>query len=89
MNENKFDESAIAEKCNKAIQDLMDASNFHTPVDVGKTLGKLIMQAVTIIDQVMGSEYTVAMMMAVAEQMASGEPQKHANIEMINRSKLN
>jgi len=89
MNENKFDPSTVTEKCNKAIQDLMDVSAFHTPADVGLTLTKLIMQAVTVLDQVMGSEYTVAAMMAVSDQMASGEPQRHAHVEMIERAKLN
>lgn len=89
MNENKFDESTVTEKCNKAIQDLLDASNFHTREDAGLTLGRLLLQATVCLDKIMGSHFAIASLMAVGELMASGEPQKYANVEMIERSKLN
>lgn len=73
----------------KLIQDLMDGIRFQNPTQAGQTIGTLIMLATRCLDQIMGPEYASATIIQVAEEMASGEPQKRTKVEIINRSKLN
>lgn len=85
----KYTPQVASELGAKLIQDLLDGIEFQTPVDAGKSLGKLIMLATQCLDQVMGQDYAMATIERVVEQMASGEPQKRTKVEMINRSKIN
>lgn len=89
MGQNKFDPAKAQLEVTKAIQKLMDACHFHTKEDAGHVLGMLIMQATMANDQIMGPEYAVATLLKVSQHMETGEPQKKAQVVMINRSQLN
>lgn len=49
----------------------------------------LIMQATMANDQIMGPEYAIGTLLQVAEHMQTGEPQKRAQVLMVDRSKMN
>lgn len=89
MSQNKFDPAKAQLEVTKAIQGLMDACHFHTKDDAGHVLGMLIMQATMANDQIMGPEYAMQTLLKVAEHMQTGEPQKKAQVLMINRSQMN
>jgi hypothetical protein len=76
-------------KCQELIQAYVLELQPHDQEDIGKGLSKLLSMAVGVMNSVMGADYTTSTLVAIAEYMASGEPQKRINVTVIDKSQLN